>query len=164
MNVSEFQTIVMPVARKMWLVAHAMLRNDDDARDAVQDTLTQLWGTRNRLNSVDNVEAFCISCVKNAALTRLRRQKFCTAQPPPDFAEPAHDPLRRIDDCSELSRLRRLMLQLSPDQQRAISLSADCALSNEEIAQATGWSPAKVRALLSRGRKQLKELYNNPQQ
>jgi RNA polymerase sigma-70 factor (ECF subfamily) len=162
MDVDEFQSVVVPLSRRLWAVAMRMLRSDDDARDAVQDALARLWDTRHRLKSVASIEAYCISAVRNAALDRLRRLEHCSDSPPPDpAAEPAHDPLQRIDDSSELQRLQQLMKQLSADQQRAIELSAYGGLSNDEIADATGWSPANVRALLSRGRRKLKELYKS---
>ena len=66
----------------------------------------------------------------------------------------------RIEHRDTIHLLQRI-ISLLPDRQREIiSLSTFSGFSNEEIAQATGLSDANVRAILSRTRRRIKELFS----
>ncbi len=43
MTDGEFKEILLPCYRRMYAVALAILRNEDDASDAVQDAISALW-------------------------------------------------------------------------------------------------------------------------
>ncbi|MDE6488217.1 MAG: sigma-70 region 4 domain-containing protein [Paramuribaculum sp.] len=60
---------------------------------------------------------------------------------------------------SDLDLALKLMASLPEAQQRVVRLSSVGGCSNDEIAELTGFSPANVRTLLSRGRKRIRELF-----
>lgn len=72
--------------------------------------------------------------------------------PPDDAADAEYRDTR--------AAIERLIDSLPEGQRTAIRLSSFGGLDNNEIAATTGLSEANVRQLLSRGRRKLRELWN----
>ncbi len=72
MTDAEFKDILLPCYRRMYAVAYAILRNADDASDAVQDAVSALWQRRGDLPVPDNSLAFCCRTMRNSCIDRLR--------------------------------------------------------------------------------------------
>ena len=66
---------------------------------------------------------------------------------------------KRVDDADAIARLSNVIDRLPASQAEVMRLSAFGGLSNDEIAQATGLDNQNVRALLSRGRRKIKEMF-----
>lgn len=162
MNTDTFKQVVLPHYRTLYAVAVTLLRDRDYARDAVQDTVAQMWEIRDTLDTVGNIEAFCVSAVKHRCLDVLRSFHLKMSERSQDSASYAglsDDMLRRVDARDDLRRVNRLMSCLSEDQRKVLSLSAFNGLSNKEIAEVTGFKDENVRSLLSRARKRIREMF-----
>lgn len=160
MDATDFNNTIVPLHKQMFAMAMCMLRNRDDAADAVQDAMKRLWENHAALDLVENLNAFCMRTARNTALDRLRhRHRDAT-----DIDTAAmivsdlnSDTEARTDSAAGM--LNNLIDKLPSTQAMVIRLSAFRQLSNDEIAQLTGLSADNVRQLLSRGRHTLKDLY-----
>lgn len=160
MTERRFNDEIIPMHAAMYRVAVAILGSADDAADVVQDIMVRLWNNRNSLDSVSSLGGYAINAVRNECVTRMTRTQ--PSAPIDSVAE------RCSDDDQQAAMERRESLrivagaiQTMPDTQRQVmELSAFGAFSSQEIAEATGLTEVNVRALLSRGRKKLKQLFS----
>lgn len=75
MNNDEFKAEIQPHYKLMYRVAASVLRNDDEAADAVHDAVLKIFERRNQLKDVPNVKQFCLSVVRNTCLNIIRDRK-----------------------------------------------------------------------------------------
>ena len=59
MTTEQFKQQILPFHAMMYGVAKAILESEDDACDAVQDSMMSLWQKRDSLPSVANLRAYC---------------------------------------------------------------------------------------------------------
>lgn len=161
MNAHTFKELLLPHSRKMYAMAMTFLKNDDDARDVVQDTLAKLWEKRNELDNIQNTEAYCITMTKNICIDRLRRTQHSGYNIDIQY-ETLHlasdETITQIETRDRLNNVTQLMALLPAQQQKILQLRAMGDCSVEEIEQITGLSSVNIRTLLSRARRKLKEL------
>lgn len=157
MDQSRFKSEILPCYRRMHSVAMAILRDVDDASDAVQEAFVRLWERRGDLDSLQSPEAYTITVVKRVCIDRLRASRpYGRLDAASLQVEASQDD---IDGRDALGMLRRLMESLPANQKKVLTLSSFGGCSNEEIAKITGENDGNVRQLLSRARKKLRELY-----
>lgn len=162
MTHEQFKRDILPMHESMYRIAYTVTRSQEDAADIVQDTFVKLWQNRHRLKSVDNLQAYCHTALRHQCITHIRTKR---ASDSIDTIEIQHLEAKaqypdRIEHRDTIHLLQRI-ISLLPDRQREIiSLSTFSGFSNEEIAQATGLSDANVRAILSRTRRRIKELFS----
>lgn len=148
-----------------WMVrlAATILNSDDDAEDCVQDLFVDMERRLASFRGDAAVSTWLHTCVRNAALMALRRQKRAsTVQFPDSDAEDDAYHVRRAliaqpeqAHLPEVMSLRAAMKALSDTDRLIISLS--CAgLRCEEIALRTGTTRAAVKARLCRSRRKLR--------
>ena len=161
MDSSAFKRLLLPHYRRMYATAMTILRNSDDASDAVQEAFTRLWEKRDDLPNIDNPEAYCVTTIKRICIDRIRRSTL-------PINEVTEDTLLISDDSDELADNRESLqlvahlMNSRPEQQRyVLQLRAfdDCSL--EEIESITGLTGVNVRTLLSRARRRMRELFNS---
>lgn len=160
MTPEQFKSIVLPMYKPMYRMACILLGDADDAADAVQDTMLKLWNARYRLDDRSNVQAYCISALRNLCMTRIQCHRPAAPLEESDGDISTSGPEERMID-SEHLEIITLALRTLPEKQRdVVELRAFGGLSNDEIAEVTGISPVNVRSLLSRGRKRLRTLFS----
>lgn len=159
MTSGEFKSILLPCYRKMYATAITILRNADDASDAVQDTITALWQKHAKIPLPDNAEAFCCHSVRNVCIDRLRLnskryfeniEELCIV-----------DTNVETDRDASLSTMSAYIAELlsgfKEKQRKILMFNIFSQLSNDEISDITGETNENVRMIISRGRKKLKE-------
>ncbi len=161
MDAGTFKELILPHSRKMYAQAMTILKNDDDARDVVQELLTKLWEKRNTLNTISNIEAYCITMTKNICIDRIRRLQHTSFNIDTDSETKqltSDETVEQIDARDQLQKVKQLITLLPMQQQKILELRAigDCSI--DEIEQITGLSNVNIRTLLSRARRKLKEL------
>lgn len=161
MTVDEFETGILPCHRKMYAAAHFIVNDSDEASDVVQEAFARLWERREEIPNPNNPEGYCLTVVRRIAIDKIRRRRLM--QISIDNVNIVADNIadRSLEDADSLQRVNKLMKQLPANQRKVIQLSAMAGLNNTEIATATGLSDVNVRALLSRGRKMLRKLFEN---
>jgi RNA polymerase sigma-70 factor (ECF subfamily) len=157
---------------KLLAVARRMLRNEEDARDAVQEAFLSAFRSIDRFEGGARLSTWLHRIAVNAALMRLRTRR---RKPEgsiedllPGFLEDGHQaqpaqPWRDVpEDAVEGAELRRLVLAKIhelPESHRDVLLLRDIeGLDTDEAAQALGIAPGAVKTRLHRARQALRGL------
>lgn len=160
MTSQQFKLLVTSHHRRLYRCALHILGNVNDAEDAVQDAYLRLWNSREALEDVENIESYCISTVRRVCFDRLRANKI-DADTEIEDIHSSYIPSTRdeqvIEARDEVEHLHKALDSLPPPQKIAVTMRdlEDCTM--EEIEAATGYTQVNIRALLSRGRKNIRE-------
>jgi RNA polymerase sigma-70 factor (ECF subfamily) len=167
-----YEELVRLHGGRMLSVAKRMLRNEDDARDAVQDAFLSAFRAIDRFEGGSRIGTWLHRIVVNAALMKLRTRRRKPEEPLdpllPRFLDDGHmeRPAQawavRSDEALERRELRQLVLDHIadlPETYRTILLLRDVeGLDTEETAEALGISRGAVKTRLHRARQALREL------
>lgn len=161
MDSSAFKRLLLPHYRRMYATAITILRNSDDASDAVQEAFTRLWEKRDDLPNIDIPEAYCVTTIKRICIDRIRKNALPINEVTEDTLLISDDSDIQADNRESLQLVTLLMNKLPEQQRQVLQLRAfnDCSL--EEIESITGLTGVNVRTLLSRARRRMKELFNS---
>jgi RNA polymerase sigma-70 factor (ECF subfamily) len=161
MDAESFKRQFLPCHPRLYRIAYALTGNCQDAEDILQDAYCKLWNKRDELGHINNVEAFCITLVKNLCfdfLRSLRKNRQEEAFENLSLSTGTSPETEAIGQ-DELKQIQRLIDKLPKKQQQVIRLHGIKGCSLEEIEDITGLSAVNVRVLLSRARKIVKEQY-----
>lgn len=163
MTDGEFNKILLPQYRQMYATAFAILRDSDDASDAVQDIISSLWQKHNSMAVPDNAVAFCNQIIRNHCIDRIRVDKKRYFERIDTLYQLTNGTFTdsEVSLNSTTAFIMKCLLKLNKRHREVLTLSIFSQLSNEEISAATGDTPENVRVILSRGRKTIKEFLKN---
>ncbi|MBO9564692.1 MAG: RNA polymerase sigma factor [Niastella sp.] len=143
----------------MYNVAFQLLRNRDDAEDAVQDAFIKWWKNRMYWKNDIHAKANCILVVKNICIDKLRMSRF-TKDLLPELEEQIGDdsytPLRKILRAELYNDVHKALEQLPPARKEVISLTMLEDLSLEKVAARMGKTYDATKALKHEAWKQLR--------
>jgi len=167
---AAFEACARAHCGQLFVVARRLLRNDEDARDAVQDGFLSAFKEIGRFEGRSRLGTWLQRIVVNAALYRLRsRQRHperSIEELLPHFGEDEHqvDPPAPWQDTSETilqkketrELVQRCIDQL-PEIYRTVLVLRDIEeIDTEEAARMLGTSPNVVKTRLHRGRQALR--------
>ena len=156
---AELMQALEAVGRRGFAYAWQMLRNHDDALDAVQTAMTAVWQHRRRLQKGRDPRGWFYRVLRNKCVDVMRSRRVRTSAvleaDPPDPAQ--NDPVGNADRREQLAHLRRTLAEL-PDEMREIILLRDFHdLPYAEIAQVLDIPPGTVMSRLHRARSALRD-------
>lgn len=152
----QFKQTVLPHTPAMLRILKLTLGDEEAARDVLQEVLTRLWESRQKLSGVDNIRAYCLKSARNLALNHLERsRRFESIEQCREIEDAANPALT-----AELSSATALIDCLPVQQQTVLRMRTFADMEVDEISDSLGISQANVRQLLSRARRKLRELYN----
>ena len=155
----DFKTSVLPVSKKILRFATYFLKDEELARDVVQDVFLKLWQKRETLGEVENIEAFAMRMTRNRCLDVIRANKVVAIDEETDRKLKAKtvDVHSKVELSETASQIRSIILKL-PDLQRTVMQLRDIEqLSYDEIAEATDLKVNAIRVNLSRARKKVRD-------
>jgi RNA polymerase sigma-70 factor (ECF subfamily) len=167
-----FEACVRTYCSRLLLVARRILRNEEDARDAVQDAFLSAFKDVSRFQGRSLLGTWLHRIVVNAALGRLRRRQRHPEQSIedllPHFGEGEHqlDPpapwkatSETILQRQESRELVRQCISQLPESYRTVLLLRDIeGLDTEETAKMLDTSLGVVKTRLHRARQALRSL------
>ena len=159
MVASEFKIKVIPTGKKLFRFAVQFLKNEDEAKDVIQDVFLKLWQKREELEKIENLEAFAMRMTRNRCIDILRSGKVVpiNAKIGRKLEEETEDVHSKIEFREAATQIKSLIGKL-PELQRIIMQLRDIEqLSYEEIADITELKINAVRVNLSRARKKVRE-------
>lgn len=74
MQASDFKQLFLPCHRKLFSVAYRLMSNAQAAEDMVQETFLKLWMQRDKMEKVDNPEAYSITVLRRLFYDKMRAQ------------------------------------------------------------------------------------------
>ena len=169
-----------PVAMERWLrresprmlaVARRMMRNEEDARDVLQDAFLSAFRAVRRFEGGCELSTWLHRIVVNAALMKLRAKR-CRPEDSieellPAFQDDGHivdpavewSPAEALVAQREVRELVRASIDRLPDSYRTVLLLRDIEeLDTDETAEALGITPTAVKVRLHRARQALRGL------
>lgn len=155
----DFKIKVLPVSKKLLRFATHFLKDEDEAKDVVQDVFLKLWQKRDTLAEIENIEAFAMRMTRNRCLDVIRANKVVPIDAETDRKMKAEtvDVHSKIELSESANQIKMLIGKL-PDIQRTVMHLRDIEeLSYEEIAEATDIKVNAIRVNLSRARKKVRE-------
>ncbi len=159
MTAKDFKTYVLPVNNKLLRFAIQFLKDDEQAKDVVQDVFLKLWQKRDELAKVDNIEAFAMRMVRNRCLDMIRMNRSFPVEDDKlrHSNEQKSDPDREMD-LSETALLVRNVIRTLPEIQRQVMWLRDIEqMDYKEIAGITELEINALRVNLSRARKKVRD-------
>ena len=167
-----YEELVRNETRHLLAVARRLLRNDDDAEDAVQQAFLSAFRALPAFNGESRLTTWLHRIVTNAALMKLRTRGRQPEHSIEDLLPRFHEDGHHVEQFSEwampgdVRMLRRetraqvrAAINLLPDSYRTVLLLRDIEeLSTDETAQALGVNPNTVKIRLHRARQALLKL------
>ena len=154
----DFSEIVENNADFAYNVAYRILRNAEDAEDAVQEAFISAYRAFSTFKGQSKASTWLYRIVVNACLMKIRKEKSRTKY----FVETGYNDTVIQDwgndpeEAAVTSELRGViesgLLGLSPDLRAAVVLRDVQGLSPEEAAESLGTSVAAFKSRLHRGR------------
>ncbi|MGD8450192.1 MAG: RNA polymerase sigma factor [Phycisphaerae bacterium] len=155
----ELVAVLDAVGRRGFAYAWQMLRNHDDALDAVQSALAAVWAGRRRLQAGRDPRGWFYRTLRNKCVDVLRRRR-ARAAAPLDYDPPARDvadPPAHAETREALVDLRQALDEL-PEEMREILLLRDYHdLSYAEVAEVFRIPMGTVMSRLHRARLALRD-------
>jgi RNA polymerase sigma-70 factor (ECF subfamily) len=146
----------------------AIVRHQEDAEDAMQETLLRAYTNLGRFRQSCKFSTWITAIGINAALTVIRKRKsrreadiepHSPDDPAWDIADQAPDPERRVAKAQIILLLRKELHGLPPKMEEAVASYYGHDYSLQEAADALGISVAAVKSRLSRGRRSLRSSF-----
>ncbi len=149
-----FTQAALQQQNSLYLLAFSILKNDEDAKDAVQDALIQAYRNLDSLRDKSKFRPWIMKILTNCAYAALRKKA------PAEQIETQWDlaaPEERIDISTKLSLWEAVQLLPLP-YRTVVTLYYYENLSVKEIGKITDSRPDAVKKRLSRAREQLKQI------
>ncbi len=164
MTRSEFEHIAAQLRQRVLKVGLDFYGSKDDAEDAAQEAMIQLWRYCEHIDAERNIEALAVRVAKNCCVSMYRKQQH--------VADPSKEPLsdRTIDRHQttgphdpqvqlEAKETRRMLTEtidlLKPRERQLFEMRAVEGLSAEEVSKQTGIPKASVAVMVSTARKKV---------
>jgi len=153
MTNDEFENLIIQQKNKLYRFAFSILRNREEAEDAVQEVVLKLWNKRLSLHINKNIESFCMQSIKNHCLDVIRKQnQHLNYRNNSTFT---HSENLNIDNIDLVEKIKIEVQNLSTQQRMAIELKDFQGYDYAEISEILEQSVNAVRANVSQGRKRL---------
>lgn len=161
-----FEQLVERYSSRLFSVTHRLLQNEDDARDAVQDTFVSAFRSIDTFAGQAQFSTWLHRIACNAALMKLRTQRrrredlFDTeADNNWQEAQALQDSIDQLLHRQEIRTMVHACIAELPDTYRTVVLLRDIEeLNTTETAHRLGTSPTAVKLRLHRARKALRVL------
>jgi RNA polymerase sigma-70 factor (ECF subfamily) len=144
----------------VWSIARKMLRNNDDAEDAVQEIFIDVWKNASRFDESKASEPTFVAMIARRRI--IDRIRFAGRRVSADSLEDTlTEPWTRADQTLQISveakEAAAAMKELRPEQRQVLQLSIVQGMSHQEIADTLGMPLGTVKTHARRGILQARE-------
>ena len=150
----SFAALVHRQSRFVFRVAYAILRNLQDAEDAVQETFLKLY-RNGRWGAIENERAFLARMAWRIAVDRLPKTR--STEPAAELQASGADPERAAITADWNATVHRLIDALPQELRIPLALSTVEELNSREIAEVMGIPAGTARNRLMRARQILRD-------
>ena len=146
----------------VWSLARRMLRNNEDAEDAVQEVFVDIWKNAARFDPQKSSEPTFVALIaRRRIIDRMRfESRRISADALDDLvAEPSDGLEGKLQSLVEAREAAKALNALRPEQIKVLQLSIVQGMSHQEIAEATGMPVGTVKTHARRGILQAREYF-----
>jgi RNA polymerase sigma factor (sigma-70 family) len=156
MTASDYNTCVNQYADNVYRFILKNIKDEDKARDIVQDTFEKLWRKVNEVD-VQKVKSYLFTSAYHTMIDMIRREKFQG-----DFEHVNEDEYTSENTFSDLKSVLNQALSKLNGVQRSVILLRDYeGYSYEEIGKILGLTESQVKVYIYRARVFLKQYIGN---
>lgn len=155
---AAFSALMERHADRLWTLAVRVMKNHEDAADALQDAMISAFRRAGDFRGDAAVTTWLHRIVMNACLDRLRRIAVRKADPLPEDVDRApeltapDDPESAAVSSSIADEVTAALGKINADQRAALVLVDLEGYSVDEAARILGCAPGTVKSRCSRGR------------
>ncbi len=159
----NFQNDILPLKNQLYRLALRITLDSAEAEDIVQETLIKVWDRRDSWTDIDNIEAFCYTICRNKALDFVKscgshsESLDATQNERPDNS---YTPSQQTIANDQITMVRRIVNALPEKQKACIQLRDFEGKPYRDIARLLGMTEEQVKINIFRGRKTIKERFN----
>lgn len=152
-------------SRLMFSVAYKYGLQRQDAEDVVMDSVLSIHKNMTKIQalSVDKMQIYIVSIVRNASLDFLRREKrrgmvFQNVEDDEMEQMASQESVEEtVSLQDEIKRVIKAIHELPESERQVMYLKYSRNMENEDIASSLGLSPESIRKYLSRGRNHVRQ-------
>ena len=152
MTKQEFSSRILEAEEAMYHTAYAILRNDSDCADAVQDAIFKAYKSLGSLKNPEYFKTWIIRILVNTCYSQLKSRKYTE-----DIEDMESIPGQTAEDDYSKTELMLEIAAMDEKYRVPLMLYYMDGFTTEEIARSLGITSAAVRKRLSRARQMLKE-------
>lgn len=155
-----FQSNFLSFKDKLYRFAYFFMKNEDDAADVVQEVYLKVWDNRDKWDTLQNEEAWCMQVTKNLCLERKRKTKTIREHhtkmtvTKSDAHEKSPENISLWKD--QMQMMHNILDKLSEKQKIVFVLREIEGLSYKEITEQLDIELNQVKTDLHRARKYLR--------
>ncbi len=159
MSLEAFKTRVLPAKDKMYRFALRLLRDEEEAKDVVQEAMIRVWNKRAEMHTYLNMEAWCMRVVRNLSLDRLKSKQFNNNRLDETYNLHTGDrsPEEKTEINDTMENIHHFIAQLPAKQRQIIQLRDIEGFSYKEIGDILSLDANNVKVNLFRARKAVRE-------
>lgn len=160
MDVTGFKEEVLPLKNKLYRFALTFVKDEELAKDVVQECLIKVWEKRSEMVFVQNLEAWCMQITRNKALDKLRSKhvkKTEQFEVQLDTRKERDTPYAVTERSQLMVRIQELIDALPQRQREVMQLRDIEGYSYKEIAENLDIDINLVKTNLFRARRKIKE-------
>jgi len=152
MTTTEFNQCVDNHADGLYRYILKNMRDEDEARDVVQDSFEKMWRNHQDIEG-KKAKSYLFTTGYHTMIDRIRKKKHVS-----DFAELNESSLFHTEQYSDLKEILNNAINLLPDIQKAVITLRDFeGYSYDEIGTITSLSESQVKVYIYMARMFLKE-------
>jgi len=159
MSLEAFKSRVLPVKDKLYRYTLRILKNEDEAKDVVQETMIKVWNKRDEMHTYENMEAWCIRVARNLSLDKLKSKhnNSVDIDNAYDLQSSSQSPYSSTEQSDTMNTIHHFIDKLPDMQKQVIQLRDIDGFSYQEISDMLKQNLNTVKVNLFRARKYVRE-------
>lgn len=144
---------------KLCTIAYRVLRDQDAAKDVVQQVFLKIWEKRTSLDITSSIEAYLKRAVFNTSLNTLEKQKRTRINPGENIIQSIGDDVSDLHTYNELELRAKAAIDKLPPRTRAVfTLIRTEDMSYKEVAESLSISIKAVEKEMMKALRILREM------
>ena len=149
----EYNNLIDELGAPLYRYAFHFMRNEEDAKDIVQDVFEKLWINRKKID-LERVKSWLYKCTHNSMINFLNKKSRTRYMDSQSLPEKPSMP----DSTFESQQMVERIVNILPPIQKSIILLRDIeGYSYDDIGQILDLSPSQVKVYLFRARMKIKK-------
>ena len=157
MTRQEFEHIAAQLRQKVLKVSTQFFASRQDAEDAAQEAMVQLWRYCEQIDANRNIDALAVRVAKNCCVSMYRRQRHTADIDQQTLRCVANEasPQQQLEAKDTQRMLNEALSLLKPRERELFDMRAVMGLSNDEISSQTGIPKTSIAPMVSEARKKV---------